>query len=44
VCRWGELLRFADRQFYQQWWTATTWSAYYRRWNKVVGDWLHSYV
>lgn len=26
------------------WWTATSWSAYYRRWNQVVGDWLHSYV
>lgn len=41
---WAELLRFADRQFYTSWWTATTWSAYYRRWNQVVGDFLHAYL
>lgn len=41
---WAELLRFSDRQFYTSWWTATSWSAYYRRWNLVVGDFLHSYV
>ena len=41
---WAELLRFSDRQFYTSWWTASSWSAYYRRWNLVVGDFLHSYV
>lgn len=40
----AELLRFGDRQFYHRWWSATSWSAYYRRWNLVVGDWLHAYL
>jgi len=40
----AEILRFEDRQFYSSWWTATNWAQYYRRWNLVVGTWLHSYV
>lgn len=40
----AELLQFADRRFYTKWWESTSWSSYYRRWNMVVGDFLHSYV
>ncbi|CAF1641863.1 unnamed protein product [Adineta ricciae] len=40
----AEMLRFADRQFYSDWWTATSWSSYYRTWNIVVHDWLYTYV
>eukprot|EP00835_Amoeboradix_gromovi_P004055 NODE_296_length_11478_cov_0.345197.p2 type:complete len:308 gc:universal NODE_296_length_11478_cov_0.345197:10034-9111(-) len=28
----GELLRFGDRSYYSEWWTASTYSEYYRRW------------
>ena len=28
----GELMRFGDRRFYTEWWTASTYSEYYRRW------------
>ncbi|XP_055352626.1 sterol O-acyltransferase 2-like [Paramacrobiotus metropolitanus] len=40
----GEMLRFADRLFYRDWWNSTTFSNYYRTWNIVVHDWLYSYV
>ncbi|CAG9761159.1 unnamed protein product [Ceutorhynchus assimilis] len=40
----GELLRFGDRQFYLDWWTATNYSDYFRMWNMVVGDWLYTYI
>ncbi|CAF4985456.1 unnamed protein product, partial [Rotaria socialis] len=26
------------------WWTATSWSSYYRTWNIVVHDWLYTYI
>ncbi|CAF4515426.1 unnamed protein product, partial [Rotaria magnacalcarata] len=32
----AEMLRFADREFYSDWWTATSWSSYYRTWNIVI--------
>ncbi|TKS70633.1 Sterol O-acyltransferase 1 [Collichthys lucidus] len=37
----GELLRFADRMFYKDWWNSFT--NYYRTWNVVVHDWLFYY-
>ncbi|XP_076242752.1 sterol O-acyltransferase 1 isoform X2 [Calliopsis andreniformis] len=40
----AELLRFADRMFYRDWWNSNTFSAYYRTWNIVVHDWLHTYI
>ncbi|CAF4079419.1 unnamed protein product [Adineta steineri] len=40
----AEMLRFADRMFYQDWWNSTTFANYYRTWNVVVHDWLHAYV
>eukprot|EP00128_Syssomonas_multiformis_P004843 Colp12_sorted_trinity150504_noHs@22871 len=40
----AELLRFADRQFYREWWNSTSFVAYYRQWNGIVHDWLHAYV
>ncbi|KAL0119828.1 hypothetical protein PUN28_007927 [Cardiocondyla obscurior] len=41
---WAEMLRFGDRLFYKDWWTATTYHAYYRTWNTVVHDWLYTYI
>ncbi|CAF3330719.1 unnamed protein product [Rotaria socialis] len=40
----AEMLRFADRMFYKDWWNSTSFAAYYRTWNVVVHDWLHAYV
>ncbi|XP_034442768.1 sterol O-acyltransferase 2 isoform X2 [Hippoglossus hippoglossus] len=39
----GELLRFADRMFYKDWWNSTSFANYYRTWNVVVHDWLYYY-
>jgi len=41
---WAELLRFGDRQFYQDWWNARSFGTYYRKWNIVVHDFLYYYV
>lgn len=40
----AEMLRFADRQFYKDWWNCRDWASYYRTWNAVVHDWLYAYV
>lgn len=42
----AELLRFGDRQFYQEWWNANTLDEYWRLWNAPVHIWLkrHIYV
>ncbi|KAG8222236.1 hypothetical protein J437_LFUL001434, partial [Ladona fulva] len=40
----AELLRFGDRMFYQDWWTTTSFQAYYRSWNVVVHDWIFEYM
>ncbi|XP_048110223.1 sterol O-acyltransferase 2 isoform X2 [Alosa alosa] len=39
----AELMRFADRMFYQDWWNSTSFANYYRTWNIVVHDWLYYY-
>ncbi|XP_011695293.1 PREDICTED: sterol O-acyltransferase 1-like isoform X2 [Wasmannia auropunctata] len=41
---WAEMLRFADRLFYKDWWNSTTYHTYYRTWNVVVHDWLYTYI
>ncbi|KAI8834482.1 hypothetical protein BC829DRAFT_407095 [Chytridium lagenaria] len=41
---WAELLQFADREFYRDWWNSHSFSEYYRKWNGVVYDWLFAYV
>ncbi|KAK6725654.1 hypothetical protein RB195_004148 [Necator americanus] len=40
----AEMMRFADRQFYLNWWNADNMAEYYRNWNLVVHDWLYAYV
>ncbi|XP_076042445.1 sterol O-acyltransferase 1 isoform X2 [Oratosquilla oratoria] len=40
----GEMLRFADRMFYKDWWNSTSYARFYRTWNCVVHDWLYEYV
>lgn len=41
---WAELLTFADREYYTDWWNARNFGAYYRKWNVVVHEWLYYYV
>ncbi|CAH2224787.1 sterol O-acyltransferase 2 [Pelobates cultripes] len=40
----AEMLRFADRMFYKDWWNSKSFSNYYRTWNVVIYDWLYYYV
>ncbi|XP_010214264.1 PREDICTED: LOW QUALITY PROTEIN: sterol O-acyltransferase 1 [Tinamus guttatus] len=40
----AEMLRFADRMFYKDWWNSTSYANYYRTWNVVVHDWLYYYA
>ncbi|KAJ8400764.1 hypothetical protein AAFF_G00391180 [Aldrovandia affinis] len=39
----AEMLCFADRMFYKDWWNSTSFANYYRTWNVVVHDWLYYY-
>jgi len=41
---WAELTRFADRHFYSDWWNATSWDVYYRKWNYVVHNFIHRHI
>ncbi|XP_071803096.1 sterol O-acyltransferase 1-like [Asterias amurensis] len=40
----AEMMRFADRQFYKDWWNCKSYANYYRTWNIVVHDWLYTYI
>jgi diacylglycerol O-acyltransferase-1 len=40
----AELLRFADCEFYREWWNATTVGEYWRLWNMPVHKWMLRHV
>ncbi|KYR01982.1 membrane bound O-acyl transferase family protein [Tieghemostelium lacteum] len=40
----AELTRFADREFYQDWWNATTFDQWWRKWNRPVHKWMLRHV
>ncbi|KAG7307265.1 hypothetical protein JYU34_007425 [Plutella xylostella] len=40
----AEMLTFADRLFYEEWWTMSEYSKYYRAWNRVVYAWLRDHI
>lgn len=40
----AEMLTFGDRLFYEEWWTASRFSNYFRLWNRVVHSWLRDYL
>ena len=40
----GELIKFGDRQFYDDWWNVKDFAGYYRKWNIVVHEFLYYYV
>lgn len=45
ICNgFAELSFFADRQFYEDWWNATSWDEYARKWNKPVHVFLLRHV
>jgi sterol O-acyltransferase len=41
---WAELMLYGDRHFYDDWWSVSSFGAYYRKWNIVVHEWLHHYI
>jgi len=40
----AEITRYADREFYQDWWNSTSWDEFANRWNKPVHHWLKTHV
>ena len=40
----AELMGFADRAFYRDWWNAGTFEEYWRNWNLPVHNWLKRHV
>ena len=40
----AEVLGFADRSFYRDWWNAETIDEYWRNWNLPVHNWLKRHV
>lgn len=45
ICNgFAELSRFADRQFYDDWWNSVTWDEFARKWNKPVHTFLLRHV
>jgi hypothetical protein len=41
---WAEVLRFGDRQFYKNWWSAPNPLAWMSLWNMVVQSWIAEYI
>ncbi|KAK4521061.1 syntaxin binding protein 1 [Mucor velutinosus] len=45
ILNWfAEITRFADRNFYDDWWNSVTFDEYARKWNKPVHHWLLRHV
>ncbi|XP_039186523.1 sterol O-acyltransferase 2-like isoform X2 [Crotalus tigris] len=40
----AEILRFADRSFYKDWWNSRSFSGFFRTLNVIVHDWLYYYI
>jgi len=40
----AELTRFADREFYEDWWNSSTFDEYARKWNKPVHEFLKRHI
>ena len=40
----AEITRFADRQFYDEWWNSSTFEEFNRLWNKPVHNFLYRHV
>ena len=45
ICNlYAEISGFEDRQFYQDFWNATNFDEYARKWNRLVHEFLHRHV
>ncbi|KAJ3205587.1 hypothetical protein HDU67_008768, partial [Dinochytrium kinnereticum] len=45
ICNaFAELTRFADREFYEDWWNSSSFDEYARKWNKPVHEFLLRHV
>ena len=40
----GEVMQFADRNFYSDWWNATNIVEFWRKWNLPVHSWCLRHV
>lgn len=40
----AEMIRFGDRQFYEDWWNVKDFASYYRKWNIIVHEFLYYYI
>ncbi|XP_050344800.1 sterol O-acyltransferase 2-like isoform X2 [Nymphalis io] len=40
----AEMLKFGDRLFYEDWWTTSRFSSYYRAWNRIVHAWFRDHI
>ncbi|KAH0476201.1 MAG: uncharacterized protein KVP18_002379 [Porospora cf. gigantea A] len=40
----AELTLYGDREFYSDWWNATTYDEFSRKWNRPVHDWLLTHI
>ena len=41
---WAEMLHFADRAFYREWWLADSFSSFWSRWNTLIHSWISEYL
>jgi hypothetical protein len=41
---WAEICRFADREFYLDWWSARSLDGFWRLWNRAVYKWMTRHV
>eukprot|EP00184_Porphyridium_aerugineum_P000582 CAMPEP_0184708286 /NCGR_PEP_ID=MMETSP0313-20130426/37698_1 /TAXON_ID=2792 /ORGANISM="Porphyridium aerugineum, Strain SAG 1380-2" /LENGTH=710 /DNA_ID=CAMNT_0027169871 /DNA_START=191 /DNA_END=2323 /DNA_ORIENTATION=+ len=41
---WAELIRFADRQFYSDWWNASSLDSFWNKWNILVHEWCLRHI
>jgi sterol O-acyltransferase len=44
IGRWGYYYRFADRNFYDDWWNSSSFDQFARKWNKPVHEFLLRHV
>lgn len=41
---WAEILNFADRKFYDDWWNSKDFGTFYRKISVTLYEWLHTYL
>ena len=41
---WAEVLNFADRKFYDDWWNSKDFGTFYKKISVIIYEWLHIYV